>query len=89
MIKLKIYTKENCPYCEKAKKLAEYLKNKGIVEYETFDYQALNLTKEDLSKIMGVEVSTLPQIMLYDGDKQEYIGGYTDFDAYAEKREWI
>lgn len=77
-----IFGRPGCPYCVRAKELAEKLKN----EREDFDYRyvdihAEGLTKEDLSKTVGKEVLTVPQIFI----DEKHIGGCTDFEAYAKE----
>lgn len=77
-----IFGRPGCPYCVRAKELAEKLKN----EREDFDYRyvdihAEGLTKEDLSKTAGKEVLTVPQIFI----DEKHIGGCTDFEAYAKE----
>lgn len=71
-----IYSKPNCPFCDKAKNL---LKMKG----EEFEFLTLGVdySREDLiEKIQsnyGVIPRTMPQII--KGDK--YIGGYAELEA--------
>ncbi len=48
-MKLTIYGRKNCAWCEKAKTLAESLKKDGEIEdFIYIDYQEENLSKEDL-----------------------------------------
>lgn len=63
-----IWSKENCPYCIKAKAL---LDSKGIV-YEERRLGA-SWTKEQLLEAVPT-ARTVPQIFL----EGEYVGGYTD-----------
>lgn len=71
-----IYSKPNCPFCDKAKNL---LKMKG----EEFEFLTLGVdySREDLiEKIQssyGVIPRTMPQIL----KGEEYIGGYTELEA--------
>jgi len=81
-----VYSKENCPYCSKAKIL---LNNMGIV-YDEFiigdsssgkvllDNQHWT-TREELLEV-APNARTVPQIWL-DGD---HIGGYTELAKYFE-----
>jgi len=71
-MKVKIYGKPSCPYCEKAKTLAA-----SFGEYEYINIVAEGITKEKLSEICGKEVSTVPQIFVDD----VLVGGYTEFAA--------
>lgn len=71
-MKIKIYGKPSCPYCEKAKALAA-----SFGDYEYINIVAEGITKEKLSEICGKEVSTVPQIFVDD----VLVGGYTEFAA--------
>ena len=71
-----IYGRLSCPYCVRAKNLAEKLKN----AVENFDYRYIDIieqgmTKEDIAKIIGKPVHTVPQVLIDD----KSIGGCTDF----------
>ena len=73
-----IYGRLSCPYCVRAKNLAEKLKN----AVENFDYRYIDIieqgmTKEDIAKIIGKPVHTVPQVLIDD----KSIGGCTDFEA--------
>ena len=71
-MKVTIYGKDNCPYCDMAKKLSE---RKG---YETTykklgtDFDALEMAEQ------FPNARTFPQITM-DGN---YIGGFTELDAH-------
>mgnify|MGYP001177225906 FL=1 len=73
-MKVEIYSKPQCPYCDMAKRLAE---QKG---YE-LTYKMLD---EDFDRETLMETfpgaRTFPQIIV-DGDK---IGGYTEFKALVD-----
>lgn len=73
-MKVEIYSKESCPFCVKAKALAER-------ENLDFDYYMLNedFTREELFEKFPT-ARTFPQITI-DG---ESIGGYDDFKAYID-----
>lgn len=76
-----IFGRPGCPYCVRAKALAEKL----TAEREDFDFRyvdinAEGITKADLEKTVGKPVQTVPQIFL----DQNHIGGFTEFDAYAK-----
>ncbi|OOF66489.1 GrxA family glutaredoxin [Rodentibacter caecimuris] len=71
-----IFGRSGCPYCVRAKDLAEKLK----AELADFDYRYIDIleegiTKADLSKSVGKEVETVPQVFI----DEKPIGGYTDF----------
>lgn len=68
MAKVLIYSKQNCPYCDRAKAL---FKNKNI-SYEEIMVDAKPEVYESLKKQTGL--LTVPQIFIDD----QLIGGYTD-----------
>lgn len=76
-MKVEIYSKPQCPYCDMAKRLAE---QKG---YE-LTYKMLD---EDFNRETLMETfpgaRTFPQIIV-DGEK---IGGYTEFKALVDSKE--
>ncbi len=74
--KILIYTKDYCPYCDKAKAL---LKSKGFSYHEVDVTHDVNLQEEMLSKANGMK--TVPQIFI--GDK--HIGGYDDLYKYDKE----
>ncbi len=67
--KVKVYTMDYCPYCERAKSL---LKTRGIVFEEIRVANDDDATWDSLYKKAGMR--TMPQILL--GEK--VIGGYSD-----------
>lgn len=76
-----IFGRPGCPYCVRAKALAEKLtEQRDDFSFRYVDIHAEGITKDDLSKTVGKPVETVPQIFL---DKK-YIGGCTDFEAYAK-----
>lgn len=76
-MKVEIYSKPQCPYCDMAKRLAE---QKGF----DLTYKMLN---EDFDREALMETfpgaRTFPQIIV-DGEK---IGGYTEFKALVDASE--
>ena len=73
-----IYGRLSCPYCVRAKALAEHLKaNLSDFDFKYIDMPTEGLTKEDLEPIIGRPVQTVPQILIDD----KPIGGCTDFQA--------
>jgi glutaredoxin 1 len=77
-----IFGREGCPFCVRAKELAERLKT----ERDDFNYRYVDIIKEgvskaDLEKSAGKPCPTVPQIFL----DQSHIGGFTDFEAYAKE----
>ena len=76
-----IFGRPACPFCVRAKELAERLKN----EREDFNYRYVDIheegiSKADLEKTVGKPVETVPQIFI----DQTPIGGFTDFEDYAK-----
>ena len=73
-MKVEIYSKESCPFCVKAKNLAER-------ENLDFDYYMLNedFTREELFEKFPT-ARTFPQITV----NGKSIGGYDDFQTYIE-----
>ena len=71
MSKVKVYTKENCPYCVRAKSL---LDRKGVW-YEEIDAETDDALRVWLAETTGQR--TVPQIFV--GDRS--LGGFTDIDA--------
>ncbi|HET9598837.1 MAG TPA: glutaredoxin 3 [Anaeromyxobacteraceae bacterium] len=71
MPKVQIYTKQQCPYCVRAKAL---LSRKGVT------YEEIDVEHDDARRAWLVEASgqrTVPQIFV-DGRS---LGGFTDVDA--------
>ena len=78
-----IFGRPGCPYCRRAKELAEKLKN----TVEDFDYRyvdiiAEGISKADLSKSVGKPAETVPQIFI----DEKPIGGCTDFEALMKEK---
>lgn len=77
-MKLTIYGRETCPFCVKAKELANRLKADSYIEdFEYVDYQKSGISVPELSKIAKVEIKTVPVVLL----NGVYIGGFTDLKA--------
>lgn len=77
-----IFGREGCPYCVRAKEVAERLKQ----DREDFNFRYVDIIKEgvskaDLEKSAGKPCPTVPQIFI----DQNHIGGFTDFEAYAKE----
>lgn len=81
---LLIYGKANCPFCDKAKKLASKFEKDNLVDEVVYlDKDTVKWTKEDVAKAFNIDtsrVTTVPQIGLVittDGNAEtSYIGGY-------------
>ena len=71
---IEIYGKENCPYCDMAKGLAERKGFEVVYKQLDIDYGFSEMRE----KFPGAR--TFPQIIV-DGDK---IGGFTEYKALVE-----
>ncbi len=71
MPKVTVYTKENCPFCVRAKRLLE---KKGVA-YEEVNVEGRDDLRIWLSETTGQK--TVPQIFV--GDRS--LGGFSDVDA--------
>ena len=78
-----IFGRPGCPYCVRAKELAEILQNtRDDFSYRYVDIIAEGISKADLSKSVGKEVQTVPQIFV----DEKPIGGCTDFEAFVKEK---
>jgi len=77
-----IFGRPGCPYCVRAKEIAEQLKgDRDDFNFRYVDIQAEGISKADLEKSAGKPVETVPQIFI----DQNHIGGCDDFEAYAKE----
>jgi glutaredoxin 3 len=77
MPKVQVYSKENCPFCTRAKSL---LSRKGV------SFEEIDVEHDDAKRAWLVEASgqrTVPQIFV-DGRS---LGGFTDIEALDHKGE--
>ena len=72
----KIYTRDNCVYCEAAK----VLMNKYGLHITEFNLESHPHHRDEL-KMLVPNATTVPQIFV----GQKHIGGYDDFKLYAEE----
>lgn len=79
-MKVVIYGKPNCGWCDRAKDLAG---TKEGIEVEYIDITKAGLGKEELTAIVGKPVSTVPQILV-DGVP---VGGFEFFKPYVDRFE--
>ncbi len=76
MMKIKLYSKDDCPWCVKAKELM----NRLHLEYVEFKL-GKDFTREELRELVPENLPlTVPQIFVYN----KRIGGYEDFAEYCE-----
>ncbi|QLB19621.1 GrxA family glutaredoxin [Mannheimia granulomatis] len=80
---VEIYGRYSCPYCTRAKALAEKMKAElSDFDFKFVDMIAENISKEDLEPRVGKPVATVPQIFVDDA----HIGGCTDFQAFVKSK---
>ncbi|MGX2957081.1 GrxA family glutaredoxin [Ursidibacter arcticus] len=80
---VEIYGRLTCPYCTRAKALAEKMKAElADFDFEFIDMIAKNISKEDLEPRVGKPVATVPQIFL----DNQHVGGCTDFQALVKEK---
>ena len=79
-----IFGRPGCPYCVRAKELAEKLTTeRDDFNFRYIDIHAEGITKADLEKTVGKPVETVPQIFV----DQQHIGGFTDFEVESVKND--
>lgn len=77
-----IFGRQKCPYCVRAKELAEKLaEERDDFKFRYIDIHEEGVSKADLEKTVGKPVETVPQIFI----DQQHIGGCNDFEAYAKE----
>lgn len=80
---VEIFGRLTCPYCTRAKALAEKMK----AELPDFDFKfvdmiAEGISKEDLEPRVGKPVVTVPQIFL----DNVHVGGFSDFQPLVKEK---
>lgn len=79
---VKIYGRAGCPFCVRAKALAEKLqKEVPDFNFKYIDIIKSGLDKSDLSEMAGKKVTTVPQIFI----DNKHVGGCTEFVALMDK----
>ncbi len=77
-----IFGRPGCPYCVRAKELAEKLTNeRDDFNYRYVDIHAEGISKADLEKTVGKPLETVPQIFV----DQTHNGRCTEFEASAKE----
>lgn len=76
---LTIYSKTGCPYCDRIKKVAEYLKENKSVAVTVYNLNE-HFNKDQFYQEFG-EGSTFPQVILND----THLGGCTDTVKYLQE----
>jgi glutaredoxin 1 len=77
-MKVKIFGKPNCVFCNRAKHLVT---TKPGIQSTYIDMEVEGIDKEMLTELCGKPVSTIPQIFV-DG---VHIGGYTELVPIIQK----
>ncbi|RTR06256.1 GrxA family glutaredoxin [Halomonas nitroreducens] len=81
-----IFGRPACPFCVRAKELAEKLEAAGAIQgFRYVDIHEEGITKADMEKTIGKPVETVPQIFV----DQTHVGGFTEFDQYVRDQEWL
>jgi len=81
-MKIEIYSKPACPFCDKALFLAQQVVQESVHTYNKFMLDE-DFTREELFEKFPT-ARTFPQITI-DG---ESIGGYTEFEAYLRENRY-
>ena len=81
-MKIEIYSKPACPFCDKALFLAQQVVQESVHTYNKFMLDE-DFTREELFEKFPT-ARTFPQITI-DG---ESIGGYTEFEAYLRENDY-
>lgn len=81
-----IFGRMSCPFCVRAKNLAEYLESESKIEgYRYVDMPSEGVTKEDIAKTAGKPIHTVPQVFV----DQKHIGGFTEFDQFVRDNQLL
>ena len=81
-MRIDIYSKPNCPFCDKALFLAQQVVQESHHTYNKYMLDE-DFTREELFEKFPT-ARTFPQITI-DG---ESIGGYTEFEAYLRENKY-
>lgn len=79
---IEVFGRLSCPYCVRAKNIAEELTARGEATFVFRDMIAENITKEDIAAQIGKEVRTVPQVFVND----DHIGGCDNFVAFLREQ---
>ena len=81
-MKIEIYSKPACPFCDKALFLAQQVVQESVHTYNKYMLNE-DFTREELFEKFPT-ARTFPQITI-DG---ESIGGYTEFEAFLRENKY-
>ena len=79
-MKIEIYSKNGCPYCEMAKNWLKIQK----LEFNEIKLDD-NQERQKFYESVGEGVKSVPQIFLVDNEKRERIGGYQDLMSQKDR----
>ncbi|MGB1270691.1 MAG: GrxA family glutaredoxin [Endozoicomonas sp.] len=77
MERFTVFGRPGCGFCIRAKEVLEAKE----LPFRYVDIYEEGISKEDLEKTVGKPVETVPQV--FHG--QQYIGGFTELDAYLKE----
>ena len=81
-MKIEIYSKPACPFCDKALFLAQQVVQESVHTYNKYMLDE-DFTREELFEKFPT-ARTFPQITIDD----ESIGGYTEFETYIRENKY-
>ena len=81
-MKIEIYSKPACPYCDMAERIAQQVIQESSHKYQKFMLDVDFNREELMDKFPGAR--TFPQIIV-DGEK---IGGFTEFKALIDAKNY-
>lgn len=78
--KYTVYGIDNCPFCDNAVKLLTARKI-------NFEYKKVpdDISKEDVGKEVGVNMTSAPFITYFNGEKQIHVGGFQQLIPFVNK----
>lgn len=81
-----IFGRMSCPFCVRAKHLAEQLESTNEIEgYRYVDMPSEGVTKEDIAITAGTPIYTVPQVFV----DQTHVGGFTEFDQFIRDKQLL
>ncbi|MDR5885495.1 GrxA family glutaredoxin [Vreelandella janggokensis] len=81
-----IFGRLSCPFCVRAKQLAEQLEQAGNIEgYRYVDMPSEGVSKDDIAKTAGKPIHTVPQVFV----DEQHVGGFTEFDQFVRDHQLL
>ncbi|MCO7245160.1 GrxA family glutaredoxin [Halomonas sp. Mc5H-6] len=81
-----IFGRLSCPFCVRAKQLADQLEQAGSIEgYRYVDMPSEGVSKDDIAKTAGKPIHTVPQVFV----DQQHVGGFSEFDQFVRDRQLL